>query len=306
MAKNNKKATTLNVSGTKAKAVYIAGCLALLNTYKCLSMYAISFGLFPRRTPTAALAAAHRVVNNACAAGYADYVDWRDEGRYYALTSKGAHHLNSIDKRYAAGSTRPALRQANKRHRDWGVLIAMASVSKKMHGFTESNLPRSLFSEISTYFGKIPDAVTLTDKTAVWHEVETSRRSTTRKKNALAEPCGAERLRGLVRVLREKHHVVHREQEFVVALSLHCSSAKIERSVRRTVEKALESVENTSFKQTRHGYSVAFERGGTDMLNIIITTLPDDPARTWSGVFPFTWCKIEPQSVVEKFVTAAR
>lgn len=304
MENNDKKIPVLGVSGTVAKAAYVTACLELLNTYKCLNMHALSFGLFPGRTRTAALAAAHRVVNNACAVGHIGYVDWRDEGRYYALTKKGAQHLNSVDKKYSAGSTLASLHDANKIHRTWGTLIAIAARSKAMRGFTESNLPPSLFGEVSRYFGKIPDAVTLTDNTAVWHEVETSRRSTTRKKSAPKEPTGAERLRGLVRVLREKHHVVYREHEFVVALSLHCSNAKIERSVRRTVEQALASPDfkYKAFKKTPLGYAVEFERGGSDLLKIIITTLPKTQEETWSNVFPFTWCNVKPKSSVEKIV----
>lgn len=304
MENNDKKTQVLGVSGTVAKSVYVTACLGLLGTYKCLNLHAISFGLFPGRTRTAALAAAHRVVNNAVEARYVEYVDWRAEGRYYALTKKGAQHLNSLDSEFRAGSTIAALHDANKIHRIWGALIAIAARSKGMTGFTESNLPPALFGEISNYFGKIPDAVTLTENRAVWHEVETSRRSTTRKKSALDEASGTERLRGLVRVLREKHHIVHRDKEFVVALSLHCSNAKIERSVRRTIEQALldRNFKHTAFKRTPQGYSVEFERGGSDLLNIIITTLPKTPEETWSNVFPFTWCKVEPQSAVEKIV----
>lgn len=308
MQSNTKKATPLRVSGTAAKTAYITACLTLLNTYRCLNLYALSFGMFPGRTRTAALAAAHRVINNACEAGHVGYVDWRDEGRYYALTKKGGAYLNSIDRKFNAGSTLASLHDANKIHRTWGALIAIAACSKQMRGFTESNLPPSLFGEISSYFGKIPDAVTLTGQTAVWHEIETSRRSTTRKKSAPKEPSGIERLRGLVRVLREKHHVVYRDKEYVVALSLHCSNAKIERSVRRTIEQALvePGFKHPEFKMTPHGYSVRFERGGSDLLNIIIATLPKTQEKTWSGVFPMTWSKVTPQSDVDQFVQSKK
>jgi hypothetical protein len=84
--------------------------------------------------------------------------------------------------------------------------------------------------------------------------------------------------------------------------ALHCSNEKIERSVRRTVEHALTApgFKHTAVKTTLHGYSVGFERGGPDVLNIIITTLPKNQEETWSNVFPFTWTKVEPKSAVEK------
>lgn len=314
------KTSFLTRAGIEVQHNYLVAFLRLLARFEVLRMHTIAYGLFPSRTQSAALAAAQRVVSNAVKQRYVESVVWTNARRYYALTGKGARFVNELDPDFGARATGAALRLLNKEHREWGVLIAMASEHRRMPGFSESLIAGQMHTDITTYFGHTPDAVTLFGDIAVWHEVEMSRRSTTRRRAAPRTLSGAEKLIDLVRTLRTKHHITHGGKQYPVALIMHCATDKIEREVRNLI---LAAIRPHGGIEREEGFEVDFDRTPADdevpddmpeggvlseptegpaALQIVINKLPATPEEAWSGVLPWAGCPGEPHGPVDEFI----
>lgn len=287
----------LTKPGTEVQHYYLVTFLRMLCRYQVMRMHTVAYALFPTRAQSAAMAAAQRVVHNAAKKNYITHVNWMNGRRYYALTSKGARFLNELTEDYGARPTATALRKQNKDHREWCTLIAIASDQRGMRGFGEAEISGGMHTDIMGYFGHIPDAITLVEngdkRAAVWHEVETSRRSTTRRTSTPNELCGAEKFVRLVRTLQDKHHLVHEAKEWPLLLAVHCGSARIEREIRALIERV------GGIKDER-GYTLPFARGGE--LQVIINKLTCEHEGAWAGVLPWTGCPRDPQGPVDRFV----
>lgn len=294
------KNAILNRAGPAVQHVYLVSFLRLLCRYECMRTYTVAFAMFPTRTQSAALAAAQRVVTNANKKGYIHALNWMDGRRYYALSPKGARFLNELDPEYCARSTVSALSRQNKNHRDWSVLIAIASEHRQFSGFSESLIAGDMHNDITSYFGHIPDAVTVMPQAAIWHEVETSRRSTTRRVESPNALCGAEKLVHLVQTLRVKHVLTHHGKTYPVMLAMHCAGDKIEREVRALIEKAISPF---LWEKKDYGYDVAREGSQSRSMMIIVNSLPLTPEDgAWTDVLPWAMSPGEPKSDVDRFV----
>jgi len=294
----------LNRAGPAVQHAYLFEFLRMLQQHECVRMFTVAFALFPNRTQTAASAAAQRVVTNAKKLRYIRSVNWMDGHRYYALTELGAAFLNELDAELCAHSTVPSLRLENKRHRHWGVLIAIASAHRGAEGFSEALISGDMHSDITQYFGHTPDAVTVTEDTCIWHEVEASRRSTSRKSSTPDAMCGVEKLSHLVLTLREKRTLEHRGWAYPLKLAMHCVSPVIERSVRATIEAAIAPVGGIPHE---NGYSVPCDGADSPPLTIIINLLPQEPeSGAWSGVLPWRGCEGEVTSACDQYLQASR
>lgn len=320
------KTSFLNRSGIEVQYNYLVAFLRLLARYEALRMHTIAYALFPRRTPEAAHAAAQRVVANALAEKYVDWAPWKGTTRYtryYALTRTGAQFVSALDPDFGARSTVSSLRLLNKEHRDWGVMIAMASEHRGMTGFSESLIAGQMHSDVTKYFGHTPDALTLTNGMAVWHEVETSPRSTRRHQATPKTPSGNEKLAHLVQVLRDKRHITHDEKQYAIALVMHCVTDKIERAVRRVIWDAIKDGGGTKsgdvFEVDFGRYASAANELPDDMpeggellepeltdgprkLEIIINRIPLWPEDAWSGVLPWAGCPGDPKGPLDHFM----
>lgn len=294
--------TRLSTHGYLVQHHYLVAFLHMLSRYECVKMHTVAYALFPSRTRSAAIAAAQRVVHNAARLKLIASVSWLSSERYYALTARGARYLNEVgpddDIDVNARPTIKALALQNKKHRDWGVLIAIASEQRQMVGLSESLIAGALHKDISKYIGHVPDALTFVGSGCVWHEVETSRRSTTRRAAAPGAMSGIEKLKHLIDSLRAKHHVVYQKTEWPVTLMMHCGSAKIEREVRAVIEKAI--LGQPGEEKSDDGYTVNFERGGP--MHIVINRLPRTIEEAWDGVLPWADCEVEGKSEVDRFV----
>ena len=293
----------LTRAGPAAQRAYLLAFLRLVHQHECVRMYTVAFALFPNRTQSAALAAAQRVVTNAKQQRYIQSVNWMDSHRYYALTKRGAAFLNELDPELEAHSTMHALHLENKRHRHWGVLIAIASAQRGMEGFSEALISGEMHNDITTYFGHTPDAVTIANNIAVWHEVETSRRSTTRRAETQGTLCGAEKLTHLVRTIREKRVLEHRGWAYPLILVMHCAGEAIERSVRAILDAAVKTLGG---EKTSTGYSVPCDGADSDPLTITINLLPLEPEDgAWCGLLPWAGCPVKPVSECDEYLRPA-
>lgn len=228
----------LTAPGHVVQHAYLIKCLSLMHDFGALRVPVVGFAMFPGRAPSAALAAAHRVVTNALQLEYIEYVIAPDSRRYYALTLRGARMLHSVDASYCVKAGAPALRMQHREHREWCNIIALASRHRGMLSMSEPQIKGAMYAEIVRYFGHVPDAVTYYDDEhsnpcAMWHEVELSRRSQGSKNS------GDKKLAHLVMTLIEKRYLTRGERTHDISLTLHCATAKIERECRRIVEAAL-------------------------------------------------------------------
>ena len=293
----------LNRAGPAVQRAYLLSFLHLVHQHECVRMYTVAFALFPNRAQSAAQAAAQRVVTHAMKLRYVRAVNWTDEHRYYALTQRGANFLNELDAELCAQATVHALHLQQKNHRHWGVLIAIASEHRGMLGFSEALISGEMHSDITTYFGHTPDAVTIHGDKAIWHEVETSSRSTTRRAKTPDVMCGTEKLIHLVRTIREKRALEFRAFMHPITLVMHCAGDAIERQVRTLVEAAVMPLKG---KKVKDGYSVPCDGADSDNLTIIINRLPVEPENgAWCNVLPWSNCPGEVHSASDSYLQPA-
>ncbi|MFC0351319.1 hypothetical protein [Undibacterium danionis] len=296
------KKNHLTKNGTEVREFYLVEALKLVQRYGVVRAHTLAFGLFPNRTQKAATAAAQRVLGNATEAGYLRAKDdFKTRRRYYALSVGGARYLNEVAPECPAKGRQTLLEHMSRaNHRDWGILIAMASnMRAHMVGVTEDQLWAKLRNETLDYFGHVPDVLTFyTNGTgkriAVWHEVEASRRSRTASYSERARAksigktarSGMDQLRDLLKQLRSKRFVTYEHQEYTVALVMHCATGKIEREI-RCVIKDFFSKEGVT--ESDDVYSVAFNSAKFGDLVISINRLPEKVECTWIDTFGMPW-----------------
>lgn len=296
------KKNHLTKNGTEVRDFYLNEALKLVQKYGIVRAHTLAFGLFPNRTQKAATAAAQRVLANATEAGYLRAKDdAKTRRRYYALTISGARYLNEAAPEYPARATQTLLEHMSRaNHRDWGILIAMASnLRANMKGVAEDQLWSKLRNETLDYFGHVPDALTFyTNGTgkriAVWHEVEASRRSRTASYSEKARAksigktarSGMDQLRDLLKQLRSKRFVTFENQEYTVALVMHCATAKIEREIRIVIEDVFSMAGVT---KGENDYSVAFNSAKFGNLVILINRLPAKVEGAWIDTDGLPW-----------------
>ena len=290
----------VTISGTDVQREYLIRALELLHRYKVLRAYTLSYAMFPQRAQSAALAAVQRVIANAVEQGYIDYYQEPGARRYYALTRRGAFYLRSIDAGYAARSSLAALELKNREHREWGTLIAIASEHRGMRGMSEPEIAGSLYSELVEYFSHVPDALTFDGEVAYWHEVETSRRSTT----AAGRKSGTEKFTHLVHTLIDKRHLVRAGHECPVVLVVHTGSEKIEREIRRLIASALDSHEDVELcGETAEGFGAEVSRGAHRYdFRVIVNQLPSKPEQAWKEVLPWRGCPGQPAAELDEYL----
>lgn len=296
------KKNHLTKNGTEVREFYLNEALKMVQKYGIVRAHTLAFGLFPNRTQKAATAAAQRVLANATEAGYLRAKDSaKTRRRYYALTISGARYLNEAAPEYPARATQALLAHMSRaNHRDWGILIAMASnMREQMVGVTEDQLWTKLRNETLDYFGHVPDALTFyTNGTgkriAVWHEVEASRRSRTASYSEKARArsigktarSGMDQLRDLLTQVRLKRFITFENQEYTVALVMHCATAKIEREIRNVIEDVFSRAGVT---ENNGVYSVAFNSAKFGDLVISINRLPAKVESTWIDTLGIPW-----------------
>lgn len=296
------KKNHLTKNGIEVREFYLNEALKLVQRYGVVRAHTLAFGLFPNRAQKAATAAAQRVLANATKAGYLrSKEDVKTRRRYYALTISGARYLNDVAPEYPAHATQALLKHMSRaNHRDWGILIAMASnMREHMYGVTEDLLWTKLRNETLDYFGHVPDTLTFYKngsgkRIVVWHEVEASRRSRTASYNERAKAkaigktarSGMDQLRDLLTKLRVKRFLTFENQEYTVALTLHCATSKIEREIRNVIEDVFSKI---GVVESNGVYSVAFNSAAYGDLVILINRLPEKVERTWIDTLGMPW-----------------
>lgn len=296
------KQNHLTKNGNEVRDYYLTEALKLVQKYGVVRVHTLAFGLFSNRAKKAATGAAQRVLANGVNEGYLRAKDDpKTRRRYYALTVKGARMLSEVSPEHSAKPTQALLNHMSRaNHRDWGILIAMASnVRANMVGVTEDQLWSKLRKETLGFFGHVPDALTFYingtgKKIAVWHEVEASRRSRTasfaEKGNAKAlgrtAKSGMDQLRDLLKQLRLKRFVTYENHEYTVALVLHCATAKIEREIRVVIENVFA---NAVLIKRDSEYSVSFNSAKFGDLVIFMNRLPERVEQTWLDTPGLPW-----------------
>lgn len=174
----------LKVDGNVARHHYLVRALRHIAEVKTARAHSLAFKLFPARGRCAAFAAAERVLAHGVARGFLAYQEHpATQRRYYALTKPGAAwlqeqqpELGPVEK--SIEHLTPAMSKAE--HREWTSMLAISSnLRVGLSGMDEFHIHGPAGEEIRKYFSHIPDALTIWDeaKVAIWHEVETSRRS---------------------------------------------------------------------------------------------------------------------------------
>lgn len=301
----------LNRSGGLVQQAYLEKCLKLVHEFGTLRMISIAFAMFPARTPSAAQAAAQRMVTNAFRLGYLAYLTAPDSRRYYALTREGASMLNALDDSYCYRSTAGvgALRLKNREHREWCNIIAIASTHRKLVSKSESQISGPAYTEIIQYFDHAPDAVTYYDEDgqhfAAWHEVELSRRSTS----------GTKKLTHLVRTLIEKRYITHDNLEHDINLMMHCATPKIERENHKVIRAALvdccvlnENMHLQEAEEEHQSPSFALQISAVNRpvrwFMVYINLLPASVERTWNSSIPWPGAPGTPTSDVDVYLVS--
>lgn len=237
----------LNTNGITVQEHYLREALALLMRYGTLRLHSLAFGLFPLRAPSAALAAAQRVMANAVKCGYVAFSDEpKSRRRYYALSASGARHLREeTDEIWAEATTHLLKKLTRAHHREWSNLCAIAAARRGLESYAESDFWGQAFrTDVTQNFGHVPDALTFTEVNntpiVVWHEFELSRRSVrSRRRGLLAadeqDRSGVGKFRHLLHTLRAKRYITNGSVEHVVMLLLHCATEKIARELGRVL-----------------------------------------------------------------------
>lgn len=292
----------LTADGNHVREHYLIEALKIVQRYEVVRAHTLAFSLFPNRSKTAALAAVQRVLANGTKEGYLRSADnIKTRRRYYALTVKGARYLAAVAPEHPATATQAVLKQMSRaHHRDWAILIAMASNARDgMTGVAEDQLWSRLRRETLDYFGHVPDCMTFFTNgagrhIAVWHEVEASRRSRSasvenrRRAKAEGRPArsGIENFRHLLQQLRLKRYVTFDGHEHVVVLVVHCATEKIERELRRVVE---DTFSTSGLRASERGYTVPFASAKFGSLHIFVHLLPPSPDEVWHDTENFPW-----------------
>jgi len=313
----------LLVDALTARHRYLMEALELLMRYGTLRVQGLAFGLFPNRSQPAALAAAQRVVANAVERGFvvgAD--DPASRFRYYALTAAGARFLRDEGDVSDAASTTHLLKKLTRaHHREWTNLCSIAAVRRELESYAETDYyGQSFRTELNERFGHIPDALTFADignrPTAVWHEIELSRRS---MRNLVTRPLapgeqdksGIGKWRQLLHTLRQRRVLTHRGTDHWLMLVVHCASSTLlsilaKHLVLYAEGHGLSSPGHLHYAdagvpgqaQTANwaNFAMPFESKGAGMLEVRLYLLPEggvDPGKVWHGDNGFPWMGVD-------------
>lgn len=296
------KKNHITTDGNKVREHYLIEALKIVQRYEVVRAHTLAFSLFPNRSKTAAIAAVQRVLANGTDEGFIRAEDdTKTRRRYYALTIKGARYLAAVVPEYSSRATQAVLKKMSRaNHRDWAILIAMASNARMgMTGIAEDQLWSRLRRETLDYFGHVPDCMTFFTNgagkhIAVWHEVEASRRSRSasveNKRRAKEEGgvarSGMEHLRDLLLQLRLKRYVTFNGSEHTVVLVLHCATDKIQRELRLVIEDVYSM---SGIRVEEQGYAVPFASAKFGNLFIFLNKLPASLDDVWLDTPNFPW-----------------
>jgi hypothetical protein len=308
----------LIVDALHARRHYLLEALELLMRYGTLRVHGLAFGLFPNRSQPAALAAAQRVVANAVGRGFIVSADDRDSRfRYYALTAAGARFIRDEGGAEGAASTIHLLKKLTRaHHREWTNICSIAAIRRGLESYAETDYyGQSFRTDLLGRFEHIPDALTFGDignrPTAVWHEIELSRRS---MRNLATRPLkpderdmsGIGKWRQLLHTLRQRCVLTHNGSDHRLILVVHCASSTLlsilakhlglyaedHNLKRQGAIRFAESVSAATQTACSAAFSMPFESKGSGLLEVFFYLLPNggkDPASIWhdDGVLPW-------------------
>ena len=343
------KTRQLTASGVKAQEHYLQVGLKFLQFHGTLRAKTLAYALFPNRTRKAAQAAAFRVLANAVELELVEYADEKKSRyRYYALNRTGAAYLRGTGAIPGAAPTTALLNRkgsettssmAKANHREWTNLLAIAAKQRGHKSWSETSYIHSGFQQdISKRIGHIPDALTCFNgaqgPTAIWHEVELSRRScgparTVKKRDpktgtvrTIEVESGQTKLVKLVNALRERKVLLDQDGgRHPATLMYHCATPLIASEVARTIIRAFgdQAVEGTHydhldvesqkyFKHLAVPLDIGLVKPGqvVEYLNILIELLPHngridevwhDCHLPWEGAGPVIYPEFNEQFV---------
>lgn len=308
----------LIVDALHARRHYLLEALELLARYGTLRVHALAFGLFPSRSQPAALAAAQRVVANAVERGFivsAD--DPASRFRYYALAAAGARFIRDEGGFDGTAPTTHLLKKLTRaHHREWTNICSIAAIRRGLESYAETDYHGQSFrADLNERFGHIPDALTFADignrPTAVWHEIELSRRSMRNLQLRPLKPgeqdkSGICKWRQLLHTLRQRCALTHGGVDHRLMLVVHCASSTLLSILAKHLGLYAErqglichgglhfTGSGPSYTQTASwaNFALPFESKGAGMLEVRLYLLPggsNDPAKVWHDTDGFPW-----------------
>jgi len=309
-----------NVDGRAVRDDYLKQAAELLARHGHLRNFGIEFALFSHKAPGAAHAATQRVIAAGIQEGY--FLAATDEitrRRFYALTLKGAkfvsenvgHKVKHTEKTLEsllAGPVKPdqpaPLKTMRRwKHREWSSLIVMAAEKRGMLGVAEHEAWSIYKTDLLNRYSHLPDAITFGTlpngkRLAVFHEVETSRRSRSfgvdgngdtveekivhvPNKDPYKVYTGVRTLLNLIETLRrDEQPLTHKGKAYPLdLLVLHVQDAGIEKELRTLIEAKtnVQKVNDTDYALMRsapHGVKPT-------VLYIAFNILPATPEEAW-------------------------
>lgn len=307
----------LNANGVRVQEHYLREALTMLMRYGTLRMHSIAFAMFPNRMPSAALAAAQRVVANAVKLGYAAYANEpKSRYRYYALSALGARYLrNATDEIWAEATTSLLKLMTRAHHREWSSLCAISAARRGLESYGESDFWGQAFRhDVTQNFGHIPDALTFmevnNEAVVVWHEFELSRRSMrSPRRGPLAagehDRSGIGKFRHLLSTLRARRFIRNGEVDHTVLLVLHCATQKILRELERHL-RAYSTDSDIKLIGIDGVFRMPFTAKGKGNLELRFNLLPDEGAieGVWHDTNDLPWqgADAELETYNEQFV----
>jgi hypothetical protein len=296
------KTRVLTTDAVEVQEHYLNEALSLLLRAGTLRVHGFAFALFPARSKAAALAAAQRVVANATKVGFIRSEDEvKTRHRYYALTAAGARHLRQGGAEWAESTTSLLKTLTRAHHREWTNMCAIAALSRGMESYAESDyFGRDFRRELTTAFEAVPDVLTFTHinnlPTAVWHEVELSRRSArapSRPKLPADQKdlTGIAKFRQLLHTLRTRRVLAHNGIEYTLMLYVHCATTTLQ----SVLEKHLAAYARDHSVRLIGGdgvYRMPFDAKGKGELEISFSVLPLKGRKTeavWHDTDDLPW-----------------
>lgn len=305
----------LIVDALHARRHYLLEGLELLMRYGTLRVHGLAFGLFPNRSQPAALAAAQRVVANAVKRGFIGSADERESRfRYYALTAAGAKFIRNEGGAEMAAPTVHLLKKLTRaHHREWTNICSIAAIRRGLESYAETDYyGRSFRTDLLKNFEHIPDALTFADignrPTAVWHEIELSRRS---MRNLETKPLEADerdlsgigKWRQLLHTLRQRCMLTHNGSNHRLMLVVHCASSTLLSILAKHLglyaqghnlqcRGGLHFTQGPGQTASWAAFSMPFESRGVGMFEVHFYLLPEggkDPASVWHDDDDFPW-----------------
>lgn len=257
-------------------------CLKFVHEFGAMRMQTIGYAMFPKKTPSAAYAAAKLAVRNAGTKGYLVCGIRHGCARYYALTLRGARMLHSLDDNYPIRSTTSALDFRRLEHREWCNIVALSARHRGLRSYSEMQIRGTANSELIDVIKHRPDALTYYtniegEACVAWHEVDLSRRSTSDKK----------RMSDLVRTLITQGFLTHENQRHDINLVMHCATAKIKRENHALIGAVLsQHADEVSSGPDAYGITLGEGEKARDF-TVDINLLPETIEGVWGSSLPW-------------------